>query len=87
MSGLQLLSQKPKNALVAVEMNNEKVNVTIYAIDGDIKHRYSEDGLIFDIKLHANGKYTDSQLDGKNASYSEIIERLCCEKLKERIKI
>ena len=86
MSGLQLLSQKPKNALVAVEMNNEKVNVTIYDIDADIKHRYSEDGLIFDIKLHANGKYTDSQLDGKNASYSEIIERLCYEKLKERIK-
>ena len=86
MSGLQLLSENPANTLVSVEAEDEKVAVSIYDINADIKHSYSNEGLEFLIKLHANGKYTDSQLKSKNASFSQNIEALCAEYLKERIE-
>ncbi len=86
MSGLQLIGEKPENTLVTVSADDEKVNVTIYDIDAEIKHSFPDGKLRFDIDIHANGKYTDSQLEDKELAFSGEIEKMCAEILTERIR-
>lgn len=86
MSGLQLIGENPENTLVTVSADNEKVNVTIYDIDAEIKHSFPDGKLRFDIDVHANGKYTDSQLKDKELAFSGEIEKICAEILTERIR-
>lgn len=85
MSGLQLIGEKPENTLVTVSAEDEKVNVTIYDIDTEIKHSFTDGKLCFNIDIHANGKYTDSQLHNKELAFSSEIETMCAEILTERI--
>lgn len=86
MSGLQLIGEKPENTLVTVSAEDEKVNVTIYDIDAEIKHSFPDGKLRFDIDIHANGKYTDSQLRNKELAFSSEIEKMCAEILTKRIQ-
>lgn len=85
MSGLQLLSEHPKNTLVSADMNGEKVGVTMYDIECDIDYEFEDGRLIFDIDLHADGKYTDSQLENKDASFSGEVEKVCSLILEKRV--
>ncbi|MBQ7835465.1 MAG: Ger(x)C family spore germination protein [Ruminiclostridium sp.] len=85
MSGLQLLSEHPKNALVSADMNGEKVGVTVYNMRCDIEHEFENGKLKFNIDFHADGKYTDSQLENKNASFSGEVEKVCSIILEKRI--
>ena len=86
MSGLQLIGEDSENTLVTVSAEDEKVNVTIYDIDAKIKHSFPDGKLRFDIDIHANGKYTDSQLENKELAFSSEIEKMCAEILTKRIR-
>lgn len=85
LSGLQLIGKKPENTVVSADMNGERVSVTIYDIDAHITHGYDEGKLTFKIDLRANGKYTDSQLSDKDASFSDAVEEVCAAILYNRI--
>lgn len=86
MSGLQLLGENPQNTLISVNAEDERVNITIYNIDTEIKHSFSEGKLRFGIDIRADGKYTDSQLLNKDISFSSQVEAMCAELLNERIE-
>ena len=85
MSGIQLLGEKPQNTLVSVNPDNERVGITLYNINSDIKHSFSEGKLRFMINIRADGKYTDSQLINKDLTFSSEIEAMCAETLNNRI--
>lgn len=85
LSGIQLMGEKPENSLICVEAEGEKVNVTVYDVTRDIDVRFTEKGLVFTAIVHANGKYTDSQLSGKDPAFSEFVEKECETELKRRI--
>ena len=85
MSGIQLLGEKPQNTLVSVNPDNERVGITLYNINSDIKHSFSEGKLRFMINIRADGKYTDSQLINKDLTFSSEIESMCAETLNNRI--
>ncbi len=84
LAGLQLLGKKPQNTVVGAKVDGANVSVTIYDIDTNITHELTEEGLKFYIKIHANGKYTDSQLNSKSDYYGETVEDICAETLKKR---
>ncbi len=86
MSGLQMIGEKPENTLITASHDDEKVNVTIYDIDTKVKHSFHEGKLRFDITVHADGKYTDSQLQNKDLSFSTEIENLCADTINKRIE-
>lgn len=86
MSGLMLLEKRTKNALLTADFGDEKVEITAYDISLSIGHHYNKGKLIFDVSVRANGKYTDSQLSDKDASFSGAVEEVCSERLIERIK-
>lgn len=86
MSGLMLLEKRTKNALLSVDFEGDKVAVTAYDISLSIGHHYNKGKLIFDISVRANGKYTDSQLDDKDASFSGEVEKACAQRIIDRIK-
>ncbi|MBQ8614104.1 MAG: Ger(x)C family spore germination protein [Ruminiclostridium sp.] len=85
LSALQLLNPDPVNTAVSADMDGEKVNVTVYDISTDIDHDFEEGRLVLDIDIRANGRYTDSQLENKDASFSEAVEKVCGGILKERV--
>jgi len=85
MSGLQLLGEKPENTMITVKTDNERVNVSVYNVDTKIKHSLRDGKLCFDIKIRADGKYTDSQLQDKELTFSTQIENMCAETLNNRI--
>ena len=86
MSGLQLLNGNMKNTLLSTEFENEKVEITAYDITLSKAHSYSKGKLIFNVKIRANGKYTDSQLSDKDASFSGAVEKKCAERLASRVR-
>lgn len=86
MSGLQLLGEKPENTMITVKVDDERVNVSVYNIDCKIKHSLPDGKLRFDIKIRADGKFTDSQLQNKDLSFSTQIEKVCAETLNNRIE-
>lgn len=85
LSGIQLIGEKSENIDIAAYVNDERVSVTIYDVQTDFDYSFSEKGLSFDIDIHANGKYTDSQLKDKSTDFSEVIEEICEKEIKERI--
>lgn len=85
LSGLQLLSEKPKNTTVSADMGNERVEVTLYNIGREISYDYDGGRLSFEIEISADGKYTDSQLKNKDASFGYAVEDVCGAIIKERI--
>ncbi len=86
LSGLQLLSEHPANSLVSVSYNSDKVNVTIYDINTEIKHSINDGVLCYTINIRADGKYTDSQLENKDLTFSQQIEAMCAEELNKRLE-
>jgi len=86
MSGLMLLEKRTKNALLTADFGDEKVEITAYDISLSVGHHYNKGKLIFDVSVRANGKYTDSQLMDKDASFSGEVEKACAKRLIERIE-
>jgi len=86
MSGLMLLEKRTKNALLTADFGDEKVEITAYDISLSVGHHYNKGKLIFDVSVRANGKYTDSQLMDKDASFSSEVEKACAKRLIERIE-
>lgn len=85
LSGIQLVGEKPQNTVVSAIIDEERVNVTVYDVTTDLDWEYEEGKLKFEIDLHANGKYTDSQLRDKDASFSSYVEDACEMEIKRRI--
>lgn len=85
LSGLQLLGGKTENTVISADLEGERVSVTIYDISTDIDYDFEDGRLCFEIDIHANGKYTDSQLNDKDPSVSEVVEQICEARVKERI--
>ncbi len=85
LSGIQLIGEEPENMVIAADINGERINITIYDITTDFGYELTEKGISFGIDIHANGKYTDSQLKDKDASFSEIIEDVCEKEITRRI--
>ena len=86
LSGLQLLGEKPENTAVGTDIKNEHIEVTLYDIDCKINYSYDGEKLFFGIKIQADGKYTDSQLENKDASFGGTIEKSCASVICERIE-
>lgn len=86
LSGLQLLSENPKNTTVSATINGEHIEATLYGIRCETDYHYEGEKLYFSIKLNADGKYTDSQLKNKDASFGEAVEKACASIICERIE-
>ncbi len=85
LSGIQLVGECPENSVVSAVIDNERINVTVYDVTTAFDWSYSKGGLRFEIDIHANGKYTDSQLRNKDASFSGYVEDACEQEIKRRI--
>lgn len=85
LSGLQILGEKPENNVISAEIDGKMVSVTIYDIRKKIRHEMTEGKLRFIIEIHANGKYTDSQLNSKSDYYGDTAEKLCAGIIEKRI--
>lgn len=86
LSGLQALGKKTENITVSADIGGEKIYVILYDITSSVTHKLTENQLVFDVKIQSNGKYTDNQLENKDASFSTAVEKLCGQALSERIR-